>query len=198
MGIVYEERQKIFQLNTPGSTYLIGLIDEERFIGHLYYGRRIDDLNMEYLKRSNDAICFPSRCNGERMRFQDGFQAEYSTAGRGDYRESCLEVRTRSGHNACMLTYVSHSIYPGKPVLEGLPATFGTEEDCTTLEIVCEDQVLQLQVRLIYTVFEKIDAITRSVCIINQAEEPVYLIRALSVCLDMDNENYDMITLDGV
>lgn len=198
MGIVYEERQKIFQLNTPGSTYLIGLIDEERFIGHLYYGRRIDDLNMEYLKRSNDAICFPSRCNGERMRFQDGFQAEYSTAGRGDYRESCLEVRTRSGHNACMLTYVSHSIYPGKPVLEGLPATFGTEEDCTTLEIVCEDQVLQLQVRLLYTVFEKIDAIARSVRVINQTKEPVYLTRVLSACLDMDNENYDMITLDGV
>lgn len=198
MGIIYDERQKVFWLNTPKSTYLIGLIDEEGFIGHLYYGRRIEGPNVEYLKRSNDAIRFPSECNGERLRFQDGFQAEYATAGQGDYRESCLSVRTQSGHNACALTYVSHNIYPGKPSLEGLPATFGTREECKTLEIICEDRIQHLQVELIYTVFERIDAITRSVRIVNKAEEPIYLTRVLSACLDMDNENYDMITLDGV
>lgn len=198
MGIFYDERQRVFHLNTPGSTYLIGLIDDKGLVGHLYYGKRIDDLDVESLIKSNDVIRFPSECNGECLRFLDGFQAEYATAGIGDYRESCLEVRTQSGHNACMLTYVVHKIYPGKPSLDGLPSTFGTKEECSTLEIICEDPLLHLQVELIYTVFEKIDAITRSVRVTNKSEKPIYLTRVLSACLDMDNENYDIITLDGV
>ena len=198
MGIFYDERQRVFHLNTPSSTYLIGLIDDKGLVGHLYYGKRIDDLDVESLIKSNDVIRFPSECNGECLRFLDGFQAEYATAGIGDYRESCLEVRTQSGHNACMLTYVVHKIYPGKPSLDGLPSTFGTKEECNTLEIICEDPILHLQVELIYTVFEKIDAITRSVRVTNKAEKPIYLTRVLSACLDMDNENYDIITLDGV
>lgn len=198
MGIFYDERQRVFHLNTPSSTYLIGLIDDKGLVGHLYYGKRIDDLDVESLIKSNDVIRFPSECNGECLRFLDGFQAEYATAGIGDYRESCLEVRTQSGHNACMLTYVVHKIYPGKPSLDGLPSTFGTKEECSTLEIICEDPLLHLQVELIYTVFEKIDAITRSVRVTNKSEKPIYLTRVLSACLDMDNENYDIITLDGV
>ena len=198
MGIFYDERQRVFHLNTPSSTYLIGLIDDKGLVGHLYYGKRIDDLDVESLIKSNDVIRFPSECNGECLRFLDGFQAEYATAGIGDYRESCLEVRTQSGHNACMLTYVVHKIYPGKPSLDGLPSTFGTKEECNTLEIICEDPILHLQVELIYTVFEKIDAITRSVRVTNKAEKPLYLTRVLSACLDMDNENYDIITLDGI
>lgn len=198
MGIFYDERQRVFHLNTPSSTYLIGLIDDKGLVGHLYYGKRIDDLDVESLIKSNDVIRFPSECNGECLRFLDGFQAEYAAAGIGDYRESCLEVRTQSGHNACMLTYVVHKIYPGKPSLDGLPSTFGTKEECSTLEIICEDPLLHLQVELIYTVFEKIDAITRSVRVTNKSEKPIYLTRVLSACLDMDNENYDIITLDGV
>lgn len=198
MGIFYDERQRVFHLNTPSSTYLIGLIDDKGLVGHLYYGKRIDDLDVESLIKSNDVIRFPSECNGECLRFLDGFQAEYATAGIGDYRESCLEVRTQSGHNACMLTYVVHKIYPGKPSLDGLPSTFGTKEECSTLEIICEDPLLHLQVELIYTVFEKIDAITRSVRVTNKSEKPIYLTKVLSACLDMDNENYDIITLDGV
>ena len=45
-----------------------------------------------------------------------------------------------------MLSYVSHEIMAGKLALEGLPATFGTQEDCETLRIVCEDSYVGMQV----------------------------------------------------
>ena len=32
------------------------------------------------------------------------------------------------------LQYVSHEIFKGKKSLKGLPATFGDENECTTLE----------------------------------------------------------------
>ena len=65
------------------------------------------------------------------------------------------------------LFYVSHKIYAGKPGLAGLPATFGDENACETLELLCEDPVLGLKVTLLYTAFSDVDVITRSVRIEN-------------------------------
>lgn len=195
MGIKYTETNRIFKLDTPKSTYMFGIVDEENFVGHMYYGRRIKDEDLSYLMRNPSEL--PSKSNRDRVNFLDSLPMEYSTHGIGDFRESCLSVKTADGHSACSLSYVSHVIYKGKKELEGLPATFGNEEDCTSLELVCEDKVLKLRIILTYTVFEKLDAITRSVKIINASEEPIYLTKVLTTCVDMDNKEYDMITLYG-
>ena len=68
------------------------------------------------------------------------------------------------------LFYVSHKIYAGKPGLAGLPATFGDENACETLELFCEDPVLGLKVTLLYTAFSDVDVITRSVRIENDGD----------------------------
>lgn len=195
MGIKYNETNRIFKLDTPKSTYMFGIVDEENFVGHMYYGRRIKDEDLSYLMRNPSVL--PSKSNRDRVNFLDSLPMEYSTHGIGDFRESCLSVKTADGHSACSLSYVSHVIYKGKKELEGLPATFGNEEDCTSLELVCEDKVLKLRIILTYTVFEKLEAITRSVKIINASKEPIYLTKVLTTCVDMDNKEYDMITLYG-
>lgn len=70
--------------------------------------------------------------------------------------------------SACDLRYVSHKIYDGKPELEGLPATFATEQSpAETLEITMIDKHAGLEAVLIYTAFENLDAITRSVVVKN-------------------------------
>jgi alpha-galactosidase len=198
MGIQYQEAYRVFQLETPKSSYLIGIVDEENFVGHIYYGKRILDKDMQYLLRINDGNYLPSTNNRDRVNFHDSFTNEYSTHGLGDFRESCIRVKTKDGYSATGLSYVSHKIYKGKPLLSGLPATFAKEEDCTTLEIQCMDHSLQLEVVLVYSVFEELDVITRSVRVKNNAEETIYLTKALSACLDMDNKDYDMITLYGL
>ncbi len=57
--------------------------------------------------------------------------------------------------------------------------------------------MLQLDVDLYYTVFEENDMITRSVRICNHSKEAVYLTKAYSACLDMDDDAYEMLTLHG-
>ena len=57
--------------------------------------------------------------------------------------------------------------------------------------------MLQLDVDLYYTVFEENDMITRSVRISNQSKEAVYLTKAYSACMDMDDDAYEMLTLHG-
>lgn len=50
---------------------------------------------------------------------------------------------------------------------------------------------------LSYSIFADSDAIARSVKIVNHADEAIYLTKVLSACIDMDNDDYEMITLHG-
>ncbi len=196
MSISYNAAERVFRLDTPNSTYLIGIVDTEGFLGHIYYGHRIPDDNMGYLLRLEESRA-PSVNNRERLSFYDAFPMEYPGHGVGDQRQACLSVETPEGYRACGLTYRSHTIYGGKPKLEGLPATYGGAGECTTLELTAEDRTLGLTVRLFYTAFEKIDAICRSVRVDNTTGKPIRLTTVLSACLDMDNQNFDLLTLHG-
>ena len=197
MNIIFNEKRRIFKLDTVHTSYCIGIVDEENFLGHIYYGRKLANDDLAYLMRTEEAPFVPSRNNRDRASFLDSFPMEYTGSGLGDYREGTLSVRTTGGHAGVSLNYVSHKIYDGKPVLDGLPATYGNEEECKTLELLCEDSVLKLQIILLYTIFNDTDAITRSVKVINKGENAVYLTKVLSACIDMDNEGYEMITLHG-
>lgn len=196
MGITYFEQGHIFKLDTPNTTYIIGLIDEEQFLGHVYYGKKLKDTNLCFWQQLLTGP-LPSRRNRERVSFMDAYPTEYPTHGIGDFRQSAIEVETKSGHRALGITYESHRIYHGKQKLNGLPATFGEEEECTTLEITCKDAILNLSVVLSYTVFEDVDAITRHVKVINHAVEPVMLTKVLSLSVDLQDKEYEMITLHG-
>lgn len=197
MGIVFDSKRHVFRLDTPNTSYLCAVVDEEGFLGHLYYGKKITDTDMGYLLKTMEAPYMPSVANRERVAFSWSFPFEYPTHGLGDMRESCLTVETKGGHHVCGLRYVSHEIFAGKKALPGLPATFGSETDCSTLEITCEDPVLSLTVVLSYTTFADLDVITRSVRVINNGSDDIYLKKVYSACLDMDNRDYEMITLHG-
>jgi len=194
MGISYNAQERVFRLDTPHTTYLIGLADEENFAGHIYYGPSLPDDNLRCLLRLEEKPVPPSVRPGERVSFFDAFPWEYPVRGGGDFRQSCLEV---AGDRGCLLTYAGHRILPGKPSLPGLPAAYGGEDDCSTLELTCRDEALDLTVRLYYTAFSHIDAICRSALIENTGARPLLLTAALSACLDMDNRDYDIITLRG-
>ncbi len=197
MGIQYFEDEKIFKLDTKNTSYIIALVDEEPFVGHAYYGKKLSDYHVRHLMRLEEGPFIPSKNNRDRGAFNDAFPFEYPTYGVGDYRESCLKVQTKNGHEACSLVCRSHKIYSGKPALEGLPATFGTEEECSTLELICLDPVLDLEVVLVYSVFEDVDAVTRSARITNHAADDIVLKKTLSTCLHLDGTDYEYITLHG-
>ena len=197
MNITYNEKNRIFKLDTPHTSYCIGVVDVENFLGHVYYGRKLSDDDLAYLMRIGEPPFVPSENNRDRTSFLDTFPMEYTGHNLGDYRDGTLSVRTLSGHTGVSLSYVSHRIYDGKEPLSGLPATFGGKDECRTLEIVCEDTVLKLKILLSYTVFADTDAIARSVRVVNNGSEAIYLTKVMSACIDMDNDCYEMITLHG-
>ena len=197
MSIVFDENLDLFCLETANTSYIIGLADHRTFVGHVYYGKRVRGQDLRYLLRTGEAPFVPSENERERCSFYDTFPSEYSGNGVGDYRESSIAVRTQAGQHAVMPTYVSYEITDQKPQLPGLPSAFDREHTAQTLILHCRDEVLQLDVDLYYTVFEENDMITRSVRISNQSKEAVYLTKAYSACLDMDDDAYEMLTLHG-
>ncbi len=197
MAITYNDKNKSFQLDTKAASYVIGVVDQESFVGHAYFGKKLGDDDVTYLMRTGEAPFTPQTNARDRLSFLDSFPMEYPTGGVGDYRESAIVVRSSAGHRALQLTFDSYNIYKGKKPLEGLPATWGNEEDTETLELVLRDTVLHIKVVLSYSIFQGIDAVVRSAKLYNESDTPVYIERVMSASIDMDNREYDKILLNG-
>ncbi len=197
MAAVFLEEEKIFKLDTRNTTYVIAVVDDEQFLGHVYYGKKLKEVHLDGLLRIHENPFVPSRNNRDRVSFLDSFPMEYPAHGLGDYRESCINIRTEKGNVGLALSYVSHKITEGKDGLEGLPASFGKAGECETLKILCEDKVTGLQVILQYGIFDEADVITRSVKVVNTGKEDLYLTKVYSACLDMDNKGFEAISLHG-
>ena len=197
MAIIYNENSKSFKLDTKSTSYVIGIVDAEGFVGHAYFGKKLGEDDVTYLMRTGEAPFTPQTNERDRLSFLDSFPQEYPTGGIGDYRESAIVVRDNGGHRALQLTMDSYCIYKGKKPLEGLPATWGSEEDTETLELVLTDKVLNIKAVLSYSVFEGIDAVVRSIKLYNESSAPVFIERIMSASMDMDNKDYDKIMLNG-
>ncbi len=197
MNILYDEGKRVFKLDTANTSYLIGLADREGFIGHIYYGKTISDTDTAYLLRTGEPPFVPSENSRDRSSFFDAFPMEFPGCNTGDYRESAIEVRDAEGHNAVEILYKGHRIFQGKPGIPGLPATFGGEKECMTLEIDGADRVLGLEVTLRYSIFEDVDVVARSVSVKNVSEKSIFLTRLMSSSMDMDQEDYRLLTLHG-
>jgi len=197
MSISYQEKDRIFTLQTERTTYIIG-VTPEGYVGHIYYGTRLNGHVGSYPLRTGEPPFTPGVLPGEKCNFLGEFPMEYPAGGTGDFRESALEVLNEKGQRAAELLYDSYVIEDGKPALEGLPAAFaGGDERVKTLRLILKDAVLSLQVTLLYSVFEKEDVITRSVLVTNNSSDIRTLDKVYSACLDMDNHDFEFLTLTG-
>lgn len=197
MNITFNEKDRSFKIDTDNTSYIIGIADEEAFIGHVYYGSKVEDEPL-YLMRTGEPPFVPSRNNRDRGSFMDTFPCEYPGNGLGDYREGAIEIVDDGGYSAVGLTYDGYEINDGKPRLTGLPATFENETSkAKTLIIYATDKVTGLKAELMYSVFEGSDAIVRSVKIINPSDKDIFLTKVMSASLDMDSEDFELLTLHG-
>lgn len=194
--ISFNEHTKVFSLNTQNSTYQMK-IGNYGFLLHLYYGKKVIDTEMSYLIQSIDRGFSGNPYDAEDNRdfSLDTLPQEFSTFGLGDFRSSCISVINADGSNAIDLRYKSYKIYDGKPKLEGLPSVYC--DNAQTLEIILEDSITNVEVKLLYSVIKDKDIITRSVIVKNNSDNTIILNKILSCCLDFNDNNYDLISFYG-
>lgn len=197
MDIRYNAQNRSFKIDTENTSYVIAIADEEGFIGHAYYGPKLEE-DPVYLLRTGEPPFVPSKNNRDRGSFMDTFPCEFPGNGLGDYREGAVEIIDADGHRVIGLTYDGYEIKEGKPALKGLPSTFESEKGkAKTLEIYASDKVLNIKAVLRYSVFDDNDAILRSTELINRSDKPVFVTKVMSTSIDMDSEDYELLTLHG-
>ena len=115
----------------------------------------------------------------------DDHALEWSGSGRGDYRESPLEIGVSTD-----LRYVNYRILNGiAPMTTTLPQAKG---ECQTLEITMEQP--GLRVKLYYTLFDT--ALTRRAVLENTGEQPVFLQKCMSFSMDIPGQ-YHLTSFHG-
>lgn len=199
MPITFDEKRKIFKLDTLDSTYAIGI--REGYLIHLYYGKKIPDDNLLDLPfRGYFATISPKNVHVDDYKFSLDVQPmEYSCNGSGDYRLAALSIKDSMGRTTTDIRYLDHKIYDGKPKLKGLPATYCNDDsEAQTLELITIDKFTGAKVTLYYTAFANYSVVTESVKVENTGKETFEIEKVASCCVNFPSMDYNMINLSGV
>jgi len=198
LGIHYNEAQRVFHLQSAGTSYVVQIVNAG-YPAHLYWGRRVRGQQLDkLLERTRRCSFSPTTDEADPSLSLDTLPQEYPSFGSSDFRMPAFEAAFPDGSTVTNALYVSHEIRRGKPKLEGLPATYVEEDDeAETLELTLRDALTGLTIALTYTVFERFDAIARSARLVNGGTAPIELRRALSMSLDFVHDRFDLLHLSG-
>ena len=198
MSIIVNEAAGTFHLRGKRISYLMAVLKNGQ-LGQLYFGKRIhhrEDFSylLEYAARPMASCVFEE----DKAFSMEHLKQEYAVYGTSDYRSPAAEVLQENGSRVSQFCFRGYRIMKGKPKLEGLPAVYTESlEEAETLIVELEDQVTGLRLELYYTIFEEEGILTRSARFINQGGKPLHLTRAMSLCLDLPDSEYDWIQFSG-
>lgn len=200
MSIIFNEQTKTITLQTKNTSYQmkIGNLD---YLLHLYYGPTIYDADLTYqiMQYDRGFSGNPYESRNARTFSLDAQPQEFSTQQQGDFRTTSIEVVNADGSYSFNGKVARFALREDKYKLSTLPCTFAKEdEQVDTLEIILSDDVSNVEVILLYSVFEEADIITRAVKVYNRGKASVQLKKIMSVCLDFLNGlDMDLVSLPG-
>jgi len=198
MGIIYNEKTQEFHLYNDEISYLMKVMRNGQ-MGQLYFGKRVPQKeNYNYLTENCYRPVSAYVYEGEYSFSLEHLKQEYPSYGTTDFRMPAVEIFQGNGSRVTDFKYVSHKISQGKPALYGLPATYTeSAEEADTLEILLRDEVLQVELTLLYTIFRKENAIARSVHFENKGRGDYQLTTAMSLSLDLPDDEYEWVQFSG-
>lgn len=189
-------KDNVFHLSGKSTSYIIRVLPSGQ-LENLYYGKKIpqcSDYSFIYDKHGNNYAnaTFYGKEFGEFS--LDHICLDYSSYGKGDYRQPAISMQTPDGCFTTDFKFVKADVSKIKPELKGLPSAYGESE---TLTVILEDSVKGVFLNLFYTVFEECDVITRSVRVVNSGSEKITLTNIMSAQVDLPPDDYTMVTFDG-
>lgn len=199
MGIHFDPEFQTFHLQSKHSSYVMQIV-QSTYLAQVHWGQKVRGTrlgNTVVLRKRSSFSPTTDKANPSLS--LDTMPQELPSFGSSDFRVPAFQVQLENGTTVTELVYESHRIYPGKPILEGLPATYvEQEEEAESVDIVLADPVTGLKAILTYTVFRDHDAVARSVRFVNEGSQDLKLLRALSMGIDLPHADFDFLNLSGV
>jgi len=197
MSITFNASNQTFHLQASDSSYIMKIV-REKYLSHVYWGKKIRQYHESNELRFVDRAFSANPESADRTFSLDTLPQEYPAYGNSDFRTPAYQIQLCNGSTITDLEYKGYRIFKGKPKLEELPATYIEDDDeATTLEIDMEDSLIGLTVILSYCVYENINVMTRSVRFVNQGQERLTLLRALSMNVDFQSSDFELLHLSG-
>ena len=191
------ETNKEFHLTNGKISYIFRVMEQTQTLEQLYAGKAIrhresfDHLIEREIRPSNNQVA------GDHTTSLEHVKQELPVFGTTDFRYPALEIRYPDGDRISQFEYLDYQVIEGKKQLPGMPATFADAEEATTLEIRLHDRYSALILKLSYTIFHRLSALTRHAEISNNGEETYQLERLMSFNLDLPTDDFDFIHLHG-
>ena len=191
--------KNVFKLSTENTSYWLALT-KFYHLEHIYYGKKLEGdqaiapLQLKRTAQIGSSVIYDA---SDETYCLDQIPLEWSGIGCGDYRHSPMEVKMPDGSFSSDFLYCDYSIVAGKVKMKSLPASYGQESECQTLVINMKDSSNNVELLLYYCVYPKSDIITRRVVLRNNAEDSLTIRKLLSMSVDMPNNDFNIITLDG-
>ena len=198
MSILFSERTQTFHLYNEEMSYIMAVLPNGH-LGQLYFGKRIhhkEDFSylQERVHRSMTSYVY----DDDDTFSLEHTRQEYGVYGTTDFRHPAVSILQKNGSAISDFVYRGHEILQGKPKLSGLPATY-TEDpgEAETLAVKLQDPLTGIVLTLLYTIFAEGGILARSAEFQNEGKEAVYLTRAMSLCLDLPDCEYEWLQFSG-
>ncbi len=196
--IFFDEEQNIFHIQTKQTSYIMKVLPTKH-LATLYYGAILDlnsgteGLRIKHEIEVGGQVVYEA--NDKTFNLNLEF-LEVPTYGKGDFREPMLHIRLEDGSRLTQFLYRSHTIID-KPEFDEMPQTKANNQKVETLVITMVDTWNHLEVDLHYAVFIESDIIAKRAVIRNQSKQTILLEKALSMNLDLVDDDYQLTTFDG-
>lgn len=204
-----KETNRVFTLNTDNTTYAF-CVTPEGVPEHLYYGPLLASSGDEDTTASLAAALSEKVSHGKgttvnyrknSMTVLEDMLLECGTTGKGDFRDPLVVIKYGDGSTTSdfvfeeyKITHGNYYILPSDLSPGCLPGAYGASEK---LVITLKEAVKNVRVKLVYSVFPKADVITRCTVIENASDENIHVQRLLSTQLDLDGNDYKIISFGG-
>ncbi len=196
MNIIWNKTSGQFHLYNDRISYIIGVAPSGE-LTNLYFGKRIhekDNFNYVIFRMGMPNVTVDADTESYSMELN---RQEYPSFGTTDFGTPAFEVEMENGSKVSSYVYKTHNIFKGKKDIPGLPATYAGEDEAMTLEVTLEDDLAQMTMVLSYTIFDKYPVVARHAQFKNNGSAVVKLTKALSACVDLPDQDYEMVQFTG-
>ena len=127
MNITWNKASGQFHLYNDRISYIMSVATSGE-LTNLYFGKRIhekDDMSYVIFRMGMPNVVVDADTESYSMELN---RQEYPSFGTTDFGTQAFEVEMANGSRVSSFVYKSHSIFPGKRPITGLPATYAGDE----------------------------------------------------------------------
>lgn len=190
--VVFDEKERLFHLKNDQMSYVVGVL-MNKHLGHFYFGESLNEpLKQSYFRTDQNKGLTANVFEGNSSFSLNNERLEYPCYGTTDFRQSAFDILGENGSTLSDFKYKTHRILSEKTPLTGMPCSHG---DAVVLEIELYDDVMDLELTLLYAVFNH--AIVRRTRLKNDGDASVYIDKLMSGSIDLPDNHWEMMQFSG-